>query len=351
MNSLTPQFLHSLTLTVQQVNSLTRISTSQGRQELFEQQAPEILGTLRQAALIESTESSNRLEGISAPVQNIRNMVLRDAAPLNRSEQEIAGYRDALSLIHESARDMPFSANVVRQIHKMIYRYLPQGGGEWKQADNNIIERNPDGSIERIRFQPVSAVQTEQAMIDLVTRYAESKAQDIPSLIRIPLAILDFLCIHPFTDGNERTARLLTLMLLYQSGFEAGRYVSLERIIEESSESYYEALEASSQSWHEAVHNPHPWLEYFWGMLIRAYKEFEERVRAAKPKRGGKTEQVRSVVRSLHQPFSISDVQQACPDVSRDMIRIVLNQMRDEGIIELKGRGRSAVWQHVLTSS
>lgn len=182
-------------------------------------------------------------------------------------------------------------------------------------------------------------------MATMVSNYvAAIEVHNKGPLLVTPLAILDFLCIHPFTDGNGRVSRLLTLMMLYHFGYEVGRYISLERIFEESKETYYETLEASSQGWHEAKHDVRPWLNYFWGVLIRAYKEFEERVGALSSGRGSKTEQVRAAVARRIAPFAISDIESDCPGVSREMVRIVLNALRDEGQIGLKGRGPGAKW-------
>ena len=163
-------------------------------------------------------------------------------------------------------------------------------------------------------------------------------------LIVVPLTILDFLCIHPFSDGNGRVGRLLSLMLLYQFGYVVGRYISLERVIEDSRETYYDALEASSTRWQESDHNPLPWMTYFWGVLLRAYAEFEERVGEIRTARGAKTQQIRDAIGRKLGPFAISELESDCPGISRDMVRVVLEQMREEGAIELRGRGRGAKW-------
>lgn len=309
------------------------------------QQTPEVLESLRKTSIIESNESSNRIEGITAPHYRIEALVLKDTKPKNRSEQEIAGYRDALALVHESATHMTFNTNVILQLHSMLYRYLSAEGGKWKMVDNEIIERNSDGTIHRVRFKPTSAVNTPYAIDNLIQCYKQAINIDKREpLIIIPLAILDFLCIHPFIDGNGRTARLLTLMLLYQFGFEVGRYISLERIFEESKETYYETLEISSKHWHTQTHDIHPWLNYFWGTLIRAYKEFENRVGKIRSGKGSKTEQVKYVVMNKVTQFSITDIEKECPGVSRDTVRRVLRQLRDEGVIQSLGTGRSAKW-------
>ncbi len=345
MNSMTIDFLNRLNLTSEQGSTLAKIGEFKGKQELFSHQTPETLETLRQAAMVESSECSNRLEGITAPHKRIQALVLQNTTPRNRSEQEIAGYRDALNLIHESARYMSCSVNVCLQLHSMLYKYLPQGGGRWKMTDNEIVDRNPDGSVARVRFKALAAVQTPQAMDKLVATYVAAIEQhNKEPLLVIPLAILDFLCIHPFTDGNGRVSRLLTLMLLYHFDYQVGRYISLERVFEQSKETYYETLEASSRGWHEARHDVHPWLNYFWGVLIRAYREFEERVGTLNAGKGSKTRHVRAAVGRRHAPFSISDIESDCPGVSRDMIRLVLKALRDEGKLGLQGRGPGARW-------
>ena len=346
MPSLSPPFLHQLRFTPEQVATLRQLGEHRGRQKLFFQQRPEVLESLLTVAKIESSESSNRLEGIVAPHARVRDLVLESTAPANRSEQEIAGYRDALNLIHESRERMPFSASVVLQLHSIVYRYLPGEGGRWKMADNEIVERGPGGEILRVRFRAVPAHLTPMAMDDLIGHWRGAIDAAIHDpLCLIPLAILDFLCVHPFTDGNGRVARLLTLLLLYHFDYQVGRYISLERIFEESKETYYATLERSSQGWHDSEHDPHPWLNYFWGALLRAYGEFEERVGRIGSGRGSKSEQVRRAVLARVLPFSISELENDCPGVSRDTIRQVLRKMRDEGLISAQGQGRGARWR------
>ena len=345
MRSLDLPTLNALSFSTEQVASLTALGEARGKQELFTRQRPETLESMRQVAVIESSESSNRIEGITIPRERVEALVLRPTEPRDRSEQEVAGYRDALALIHESHAHMPLSINVLLQLHGMLYRYQPATGGRYKQADNSIVERNPDGSVARVRFETVSAVQTPSAMEQLTQRYADAVGPHaVDPLIVVPLTILDLLCIHPFADGNGRVARLVTLLLLYHHGFEVGRYISLERIIEESKATYYESLEASSHEWHDGKHDPHPWLNYFWGFLLRAHSEFEERVASLPTGRGSKTEQVKAAVNRRIGPFAISDIVRDCPGVSRDMIRLVLRELRDEGVIVLQGRGRGAKW-------
>jgi len=232
----------------------------------------------------------------------------------------------------------------------VIYRYMPQPGGAWKATNNDIVERRPDGST-RIRLRPVQAHLTPMAVADLVTAYRHALDQHLADpLVLVPLVVLDFLCIHPFADGNGRTARLLTLQLLYHFDCAVGRYISLERIFEESKESYYETLEASSQGWHEGRHDIAPWLNYFWGALLRAYKEFEESVGRIEHGRGAKGDRVRAEVLKRTLPFSISELEDACPGVSRDMVRLVLRALKAEGVIAPSGKGRGAKWNRVASS-
>lgn len=344
MHSLDPALLGTLAFDAQRAANLRAVGECRGRQALFYQQAPETLKQLRRAAIIESTESSNRLEGVTVTPARLDPLILRRADPRNRSEQELAGYRDALMLIHENATEMPFTPNVVLQLHRTMYRYMPDPGGDWKSTSNEMIERRADGRV-RVRFQPTPAHLVRPQMDTLAERYDNlAQAGRLEPLVLLPLAILDFLCIHPFTDGNGRIARLLTLMLLYQHRYEVGRYVSLERVIENSKETYYGALEHSSRGWHDGHHDVLPWLDYFWGVLLRAYREFEGRVGKIREGRGAKTEQVRIAVLSKTQPFAMSEIEAECAGVSHDMVRHVLRRMKDEDLVAPTGRGRAAKW-------
>jgi Fic family protein len=347
MHSLSPDGLARLRFDSQQLATLRALGEYRGKQQLYVAQSPEVLRDLREVAVVESTESSNRLEGVVVAAHRLKSLVLKQARPQSRSEQEVAGYRDALGLIHESGPQMPFSEGTLQQLHGILYRYMPQPGGHWKATNNDIVERHPDGST-RIRFRPVAAHLTPLAMADMVTRYRTALDQHwVDPLVLVPLVILDFLCIHPFPDGNGRMARLLTLQLLYHFDYVVGRFISLERIFEESKESYYETLEASSQGWHEGAHDIAPWLNYFWGALLRAYKEFEERVGTIERGRGAKGDRVRAEILKRQLPFSISEIEEACPGVSRDMVRVVLRAMKAEGRIAPTGKGRGAKWSRV----
>jgi Fic family protein len=346
MHSLLPDYLAKLRFDTQQLAMLRALGEYRGKQQLYVSQSPEVLSDLRQVAIVESTESSNRLEGVVVAAHRLKSLVLKNAVPQSRSEQEVAGYRDALSLIHESEEPMPFSEGTVLQLHDILYRYMPQQCGHWNTTNNNIIEFHSDSS-SHIRFRPMAANLTPMAMADMITRYRTALDQHLADpLVLVPLVILDFLCIHPFPNGNGRMARLLTLQLLYHFNYAIGRFISLERIFEESKENYYQTLEASSQHWHNAAHNIAPWLDYFWGALLRAYKELEERVGTIERGRGAKGDRVRGEILKRQLPFSISEIEEACPGVSRDMVRVILRVMKAEGLIEPNGKGRGAKWQH-----
>lgn len=347
MNSLDSAFLQRLSLNPKDAATWEALSVYRGRQELHQQQTEAVLETLVRVAKVESVESSNRIEGIVSSRAVIEGIVLRDAKPKSRDDEEIAGYRDALALIHESGLNMPFQSNVVLQLHSQLYRFeAGKVGGRWKLNDNEIVAIQPDGS-RLTRFRPVSASETPASMVKLMDRYQNAIEAKISPLYLVPLTILDFLCIHPFDDGNGRVSRLLTLMLLYHSGHEVGRYISLERVVEQSKERYYEALRQSSQNWHSGEHDPMPWLRYFWSVLGAAYKEFEERVGKVRKTHGAKTELIEKAIERHFNPFAISDIVRDCPGVSRETIRVVLANMKKAGALKLEGSGRGAKYRRI----
>lgn len=345
MKSLEDKYLDSISFNATQAKTLSTLGEYRGKQKLYESQRPQIVKSLITVAQIESTDASNKIENIYVPERRIKALVKKKTEPKNRSEQEIAGYRDALELIHQAQTDMPITVNTIRQLHQALYRYMPDEGGNWKPVDNDIVEKDNAG-VASIRFSPVSAVETPFAMDELITKYHEVSDSKTEPLVVIPLLILDFLCIHPFRDGNGRVSRLLTLLSSYHADFSVGRFISLERVIFESKESYYNALYESSQGWHDGEHNALPWLEYFWGVMLRAYKEFEERVGTLDGKQESKSQRIHnSVLRKIH-PFKIVDIERECPDISREYIRKTLGEMKKNGQVELSGRGPGARWHN-----
>lgn len=322
---------------------ISRIQEYKGKQDLYRRQLPEILDGLRQAAIIQSVESSNRLEGIVVSGKRIPLIVKEKAAPKNRSESEVAGYRDVLEMIHESAPYMNLSTGLVLQMHGVLMRYVTEAGGRWKSVDNYIKETLPSGE-ERIRFVPVPAWQTPDAMQELVTCYKEEIDKGyVNDLILIAAFVLDFLSIHPFSDGNGRMARLLTLLLLYQSGYEVGRYISLEKNVEDSKEQYYDTLYRSSIHWHQGQHDIKPWLEYFLNVVLKAYQRLEERIgNVETPRRGWKKEHVKQIIMRLPDTFTYADVAERCPGISHSTISRVLNELGKQGFIACIERGPGA---------
>ena len=348
MHSLTKDFLERQSITPALLTTIRELGEFKGKQALFKQQAPQVLDSLLQAALIESTESSNRIEGVVAPRERIRELVADRTEPRNRSEQEIAGYRDVLRTIHASYPHIPFTAGVVQQFHRDLYQFLPGKGGRWKITANEITETRPDGT-RFVRFHTVAPHQTADAMEQLHQRFAELWDEGLlDPLLLIPAYVLDFLCIHPFLDGNGRMARLLSLLLLYHAGYEVGRYISLEQIVERTKESYYDSLYKCSQGWHEGAHSLLPWWEYFLGVMLRsAYLEFERRVGVVTTGRGAKREMILDVIEHLPAEFRFADLERACPGISRPTINRALADLRRLGKLILINSGRDATWKKV----
>lgn len=329
---------------------MNAVSEYKGKQELYAKQSPQVLRTLVEMALIESTESSNRIEGVTVDKNRLKPLVIGHSKPRDRSEEEVAGYRKALDLIHKKHESLRITPETLQELHRLS-RGDSWDSGKWKAKDNDIIRRYPDGRVEVI-FRPTPARETPEAVKQLCLAYEHSVTQlKYPDLYAVACLVLDFLCIHPFRDGNGRVSRLLTLLALYEQGYQAGKYISLERIVEQSKETYYESLNRSSQKWHEARHDIFPWFHYFLGTILGAYKEFEERARGIKPSKGAKTEIIRQAIQGQHGEFSISDIERACPNVSRVLIKKVLSQMRKEKRIQCLGKGQSAKWVRMGSSA
>jgi Fic family protein len=315
---------------------------------VFRAQQPATLERLLDVSRIQSTEASNAIEQVVAPRRRIEALVADKTTPRNRSEAEIAGYRSALDLIHESAAEMPFTPAVVQQLHGRLYQYTSVPAGRWKTLDNAIEEELPDGT-RRVRFRTTSAAETSAAMEELHGRFLDARdAGEHHPLLLIGCYVFDFLSVHPFRDGNGRMARLLTLLLLYQSGYRVGRYVSLERLVNDAREGYYTSLQASGHGWHHDEHDIWPWLEYLLGVVLLAYREFEGRVALVADGRGAKTAAIEQFVRvRISDEFTIADVRETALGASDSLIGKVLARLRDEGTIESLGTGRSARWRRV----
>lgn len=325
---------------------LADLGESRGRQELYTRQSPQRLKVLREHALIESAVSSNRIEGVTVEKSRIRTLILGKPQLRDRYEEEVRGYRDALQMIHSRGAGLPISQQTVRKLHRLTRGEI-WDAGKYKEKDSDIIERHADGT-EHIRFRTVPVAQTREAMTALVSSWKTClKDRQVHPLIALAAFNLDFLCIHPFRDGNGRVSRLLFLLQCYHLGFEVGRYISLERLIEQNKERYYETLEQSSKRWHESRHDPWPYVGYVLHILKTACREFEDRVGQIAEPRGTKTELVTTAIGRQPGPFRIADLQQACPGVSIDLIRRVLKNLRAQGKVKCLGRGQNAQWSRV----
>lgn len=348
MKSFEHDYLLDTPISHQLLSSVRMLGEYRGRQTLYGEQSPEVLETLTRAAIIQSAESSNRIEGITAGHGRIEKLVLEKAKPQDRSEQEITGYRDVLNAIHVNHSRISLSPDLLLEWHAMLGKYTKEKGGVWKPKDNAVLEVRPDGRAV-VRFKTVSALATPEyikKLIDYYSRFTDNNKSD--QLLLLASFILDFECIHPFMDGNGRIGRLLTLYLLYTAGYEVGRYISLERIVEGSKKSYYEALQKSSLKWHEGEHDLRPWWNYFIGMLTAAYKEFEERVGAITAARGAKREMVMNAVKRMTGRFTIADLRRACPAVSYPTLQRALFELRKKNFIRCLGRGPDAEWEKAM---
>lgn len=327
-------------------NALAEIEAGRGRQEAFQRQSPMILETLRDVAAIQSIEASNAIEDIKVPARRLRELALDKVTPKDRPEAQIAGYRRVLNEIHTNAVNIPFTENVVRQFHGWLYSFTQVRGGEYKFGENAVTETHPDGT-ELVRFQPVSKADTPIAMQELHKLFDRAWAGEYHRLLLLAAYVFDFLMIHPFQDGNGRMSRLITSLLLYHSGFEVGRYVSWEKLIEESRQTYYEALDSSTQGWHEGDHDVKPWLSYFLGVLIAAYTELERRVEIGGG-RGSKSAAVHQFVRAnVSDVFTIGDIRRVAPHVGDQQIGRVLRELRADGVLAREGAGRGTRWRRL----
>lgn len=326
---------------------LETLAEAKGRQQLYESQSPQLLRSLREVALVQSAESSNRIEGVTVDQHRLRPLVLGHAKPVDRPEEEIVGYRKALHDIHTNGVNLPLNAATCLHLHGLAQGGTTGDAGVWKARANDIIELRPDGT-RVVRFKPVEPQAVPAAMGELFLAYGHVVEQrQVTPLIALGALVLDFLCIHPFRDGNGRVARLLALLGLYHQGFHVGRYVSLERVIEQTKEDYYATLKASSANWHQGTHDVLPWCGYFLSTLRSAYREFEERASHARAPRGSKTQLVEAALAAMRGPFGIADVERACPSVGRDLVRRVMNRWRTEGKLKTLSRGRDARWLRV----
>lgn len=329
-------------LTPEIVQMIASIHEHKGKQELFLEANIDELKTLLEVALIQSTGASNRIEGIFTSDKRLEELVSQKSEPRNRSEQEIAGYREVLATIHESYEYVVPRPNIILQLHRDLYSYS-QGaaGGSYKNSDNVIAEIDAEGN-QKARFIPVPAFQTADAMEELCSRFLEAwEADHMDKLVLIPMFILDFLCIHPFNDGNGRMSRLLTLLLFYKAGYIVGKYVSIEMLIEKTKETYYEALQASSAGWHENENSYAPFVKYYLGIILKAYNEFENRVEHLKNRSLSKPDRIKAMIDQKVGKITKKEIMELCPDISKVTVERTLTELVKSGYIAKVGAGPS----------
>ena len=334
-------------LTPEIVAYLTQIHEYKGQQNLFIEAKADALSNLLEVAKIQSTEASNRIEGIITTDDRLRKIVREKTMPQTRSEKEIAGYRDVLATIHESHDYISPKPSVILQLHRDLYKFSGRSiGGSFKNSDNVIAEELPDGQ-RIIRFQPVPAWETPEAIRTLCDAFQEAMQDaELNPLLLIPIFVLDFLCIHPFNDGNGRMSRLLTLLLLYRSGYIVGKYISIEKLISDTRETYYEVLQQSSRNWHEGTNDYAPFVTYMLGILVAAYRDFETRIELLTNRSLSKPDRVREIIRKHLGQITKSEIMAQCPDISQITVQRALAEMLKNGEITKLSGGRytSYIW-------
>ncbi len=315
-----------------------------GKQELYLKQRPEELEKLVEIAKIQSTEASNAIEGIVTTSTRIRQLVEEKTAPKNRNEQEIAGYRDVLSIIHESFDAIPITPNYILQLHKILYSHMNNPmAGRTKSVQNYISATYPDGRVETL-FTPLDPFETPAALECICNEYNRVIGNmEVEPLIAIPTFIHDFLCIHPFNDGNGRMSRLLTTLLLYRNGFYVGKYISLEAKIAKNKDLYYDALNQAQHGWHDGTEDAVPFIKYLLGIILAAYKDFEERFALVETKLSA-LEMVRRATMNKIGRFSKQDIRELCPSLSDSSIEGALRKLIELGEIKREGSGRTTCY-------
>ena len=329
------------------VAMLTTIHEFRGAQSTLIDAHGEMLEQLLDIAKIQSTEASNRIEGIITTDDRLKKIVREKTMPKTRSEKEIAGYRDVLNTIHNNYEYIQPRPSFILQLHRDLYKFTGRSiGGSFKNSDNVIAEKLPDGT-KRIRFEPVPAWETAEAMDKLWSAFDQaSNDPDIDPLLLIPLFILDFLCIHPFNDGNGRMSRLISLLLLYRTGYHIGKYISLERLIADSKETYYEVLQESSQGWHDEENDYGPFVRYMLGIVIAAYRELNDRLGLLQTSGLNKAERIQEFMKQHIGEITKSEIMEQFPDISQVTVQRTLADLLKSGLVLKIGGGRytSYVW-------
>ena len=334
-------------LTPEIVNMLSQIHEFKGEQKLYIEAQSDTLTQLVEIAKIQSTEASNSIEGIYTSDERLKKLLANKTTPRSRDEQEIAGYRDVLASIHEDYDYILVRPSYILQLHRNLYKFSGKSiGGNYKNADNVIAEEDADGN-RFVRFQPLPAWETPEAIEYICAAYDDAiHHSDADPLLLIPMFILDFLCIHPFNDGNGRMSRLLTLLLLYRSGYIVGKYISIEKAIENTKDTYYEALQSSSQGWHEEKNDYAHFVRYMLGVILSAYRDFSSRVKVLTTIGTSKPDRIREIIKDTLGKITKTEIMQKCPDISQVTVQRTLNDLVKNGDIIKIGGGRytSYVW-------
>lgn len=334
-------------LTPEIVPMLSQIHEFKGEQNLFNEAQSDTLTQLVEIAKIQSTEASNKIEGIFTSDERLKKLVTNKTTPRSRNEQEIAGYRDVLSTIHDSYEFIPVRPSIILQLHRDLYKFSGKSiGGAYKNADNVIAEEDNEGN-RFVRFQTIPTWETPGSIEALCDAFDDAIARnEADPLLIIPMFILDFLCIHPFNDGNGRMSRLLTLLLLYRAGYIVGKYISIEKVIETTKDTYYEALQSSSQGWHEEENDYAHFVRYMLGVILSAYRDFSSRVRVLTTSGMSKPDRIREIIKDTLGKITKTEIMQKCPDISQVTVQRTLNDLIKNGDIIKIGGGRytSYIW-------
>lgn len=333
-------------LTPDIVALLTQIHEFKGEQNLFIEANSDTLTQLVEIAKIQSTEASNKIEGIYTSDERLKKIVQDKTTPRTRNEQEIAGYRDVLVTIHENYEYIPPRSSMILQLHRDLYKFSGMSiGGSYKNSDNVIAEEDAEGN-RFVRFRPVPAWETAEAIVMACQAYSQAVQSGADPLLLIPMFVLDFLCIHPFNDGNGRMSRLLTLLLLYRSGYIVGKYISIEKVIEQSQETYYEALYQSSAGWHENENDYAPFVRYLLGTIVAAYREFSSRVQLLVTSGLSKPDRIRELIKNTLGKITKSEITEKFPDISQATVQRTLIELQKRNeIIKLSGgRYTAYIW-------
>ena len=341
MRSFDYSFLEYDMVPARLINSVKAITELQFREKQLKENYADLFLKLESIAQVQSVKASNEIEGIITSEQRLFEIVHQNSAPLNHNEEEIAGYRDALALIHNEYTNLDIREFDIQNLHRILLSYTNVSGGVYKTSDNLIMETDSSGR-RSVRFDPVSALEVDEAMEQLTFAYLDARSNyNINQLILIPCYILDFLCIHPFADGNGRMSRLLTLLLLYKNGFDAGRYVSFEEQINHLKDKYYQALKESSKGWHDGNNSYIPFIMHFVTTLLYCYKELDKRFAVVHSKKVSKQQRVRAVILGSLLPISKSEICYILPDVSMATIELVLSEMHKTNLIKTVGKGKN----------